>query len=49
VARVSFLHGPQTPNFHIDCLIETHLEQGKNMVVLALGDSKKLCLARHKF
>jgi len=44
VARGSFLHGPQTPNY----LTKTHFEQGKNKVVLALGDSKKLFLARHK-
>jgi len=42
-------HKPQKfLHCQIDCLIETHLEQGKNMVVLALGDSKKLFLAHHK-
>jgi len=40
---------PKLLHYHIDCLIETQLEQGKNMVVLlALGDSKKLFLAHHK-
>ncbi len=44
----SFYMARNCLQYQIDCLIETHFEQGKNMIVKALKDSKKIFLARHK-